>query len=56
MNIVTAVISMPSGVFKLYAGVPTAVLVFPKTGHSGTDDVWFYGMKADGFSPDGKRH
>ena len=46
---------MPSGVFKPYAGVSTAVLVFTKTGHGGTDDVWFYDMKADGFSLDDKR-
>ena len=50
-----AVISMPSGVFKPYAGVSTAVLVFTKTGHGGTDDVWFYDMEADGFSLDDKR-
>ena len=50
-----AVISMPSGVFKPYAGVSTAVLVFTKTGHGGTDQVWFYDMKADGFSLDDKR-
>ena len=50
-----AVISMPSGVFKPYAGVSTAVLVFTKTGHGGTDNVWFYDMKADGFSLDDKR-
>ena len=50
-----AVISMPGGVFKPYAGVSTAVLVFTKTGHGGTDDVWFYDMKADGFSLDDKR-
>lgn len=50
-----AVISMPSGVFKPYAGVSTAVLVFTKTGHGGTDEVWFYDMKADGFSLDDKR-
>ena len=50
-----AVISMPSGVFKPYAGVSTAVLVFTNTGHGGTDDVWFYDMKADGFSLDDKR-
>ena len=41
-----AVISMPSGVFKPYAGVSTAVLVFTKTGHGGTDQVWFYDMRA----------
>ena len=50
-----AVISMPSGVFKPYAGVSTAVLVFTKTGAGGTDKVWFYDMKADGFSLDDKR-
>ncbi len=50
-----AVISMPSGVFKPYAGVSTAVLVFVKTGAGGTDQVWFYDMKADGFSLDDKR-
>ena len=50
-----AVISMPSGVFKPYAGVSTAVLVFTKTGHGGTDKVWFYDMRADGFSLDDKR-
>ena len=50
-----AVISMPSGVFKPYAGVSTAILVFTKTGHGGTDKVWFYDMKADGFSLDDKR-
>ena len=42
-----AVISMPSGVFKPYAGVSTAVLVFTKTGAGGTGNVWFYDMKAD---------
>lgn len=50
-----AVISMPSGVFKPYAGVSTAVLVFVKTDAGGTEDVWFYDMKADGFSLDDKR-
>lgn len=50
-----AVISMPSGVFKPYAGVSTAVLVFTKTGAGGTDQVWFYDMKADGYSLDDKR-
>ena len=50
-----AVISMPSGVFKPYAGVSTAVLVFHKTNAGGTDKVWFYDMKADGFSLDDKR-
>lgn len=50
-----AVISMPSGVFKPYAGVSTAVLVFTKTGAGGTENVWFYDMKTDGFSLDDKR-
>ncbi len=50
-----AVISMPSGVFKPYAGVSTAVLLFTKTGTGGTDKVWFYDMKADGYSLDDKR-
>ncbi len=50
-----AVISMPSGVFKPYAGVSTAILVFTKTGAGGTEDVWFYDMQADGFSLDDKR-
>lgn len=50
-----AVISMPSGVFKPYAGVSTAVLLFTKTNSGGTDKVWFYDMKADGFSLDDKR-
>lgn len=50
-----AVIKMPSGVFKPYAGVSTAVLLFTKTGSGGTDNVWFYDMQADGFSLDDKR-
>lgn len=50
-----AVISMPSGVFKPYAGVSTAILIFTKTGHGGTDKVWFYDMRADGYSLDDKR-
>jgi len=54
-NRLEAVISMPSGVFKPYAGVSTAVLVFTKTGHGGTDKVWFYDMTADGLSLDDKR-
>jgi type I restriction enzyme M protein len=48
-----AVISMPSGVFKPYAGVATAILVFTKGGE--TNHVWFYGMEADGYSLDDKR-
>lgn len=54
-NKLDAIISMPSGVFKPYAGVSTAVMIFTKTGHGGTDNVWFYDMKADGFSLDDKR-
>ena len=54
-NRLEAVISMPSGVFKPYAGVSTAILIFTKTGHGGTDNVWFYDMKADGYSLDDKR-
>lgn len=51
-----AVVSMPSGVFKPYAGVSTAVLFFTKTGTGGTDTVWFYDMTADGYSLDDKRN
>ncbi len=54
-NKLEAVISMPSGVFKPYAGVSTAVLIFTKTGTGGTDKVWFYDMKTDGYSLDDKR-
>lgn len=54
-NKLDAVISMPSGVFKTYAGVSTAILIFTKTGNGGTDKVWFYDMKADGLSLDDKR-
>ena len=54
-NRLEAVISMPSGVFKPYAGVSTAILIFTRTGHGGTDNVWFYDMTADGFSLDDKR-
>ncbi len=50
-----AVISLPSGVFKPYAGVSTAILIFTKTNSGGTDQVWFYDMQADGFSLDDKR-
>ena len=50
-----AVISLPSGVFKPYAGVSTAILLFTKTNSGGTDNVWFYDMKADGWSLDDKR-
>jgi len=49
-----AVIAMPSGVFKPYAGVATAILLFTKGGE--TNNVWFYGMEADGYSLDDKRN
>jgi type I restriction enzyme M protein len=49
------VVSMPSGVFKPYAGVSTAILFFTKTNSGGTDHVWFYDMQADGYSLDDKR-
>ena len=54
-NNLEAVISMPSGVFKPYAGVSTAILIFTKTGNGGTDKVWFNDLTADGFSLDDKR-
>lgn len=54
-NRLEAVISMPSGVFRPYAGVSTGILVFTKTGHGGTDRVWFYDMRSDGLSLDDKR-
>ena len=50
-----AIITMPSGVFKPYAGVSTAVIIFTKTGAGGTDKVWFYDMQSDGYSLDDKR-
>jgi len=50
-----AIVSMPSGVFKPYAGVSTAILFFTKTNSGGTDHVWFYDMRSDGFSLDDKR-
>ena len=46
---------MPSGVFKPYAGVSTAIMIFTKTTQGGTDKVWFYDMTADGFSLDDQR-
>ena len=51
-----AMISMPSGVFRPYAGVSTGILIFTKTNSGGTDHVWFYDMQADGFSLDDKRN
>ena len=50
-----AVISMPSGIFKPYSDVSTAILVFTKTGHGGTENVWFYNMNSDGYSLDTSR-
>ena len=50
-----AVISLPSGAFKPYAGVSTGILIFTKTNSGGTDNVWFYNMEADGWSLDDKR-
>ena len=50
-----AVISLPGGVFKPYAGVSTAILLFTKTNSGGTDQVWFYDLQADGWSLDDKR-
>src|SRR5262249_28811859 len=50
-----AVITLPSGVFKPYAGVSTAILVFTKTNSGGTEHVWFYEVQADGWSLDDKR-
>jgi type I restriction enzyme M protein len=50
-----AVIKLPSGVFRPYAGVSTAILLFTKTGVGGTEEVWFYDVQADGWSLDDKR-
>jgi len=51
-----AVVKLPSGVFRPYAGVSTAILLFTKTNSGGTDDVWFYDVRADGYSLDDKRN
>lgn len=51
-----AVVKLPSGVFRPYAGVSTAILFFTKTNSGGTDHVWFYDVQADGFSLDDKRN
>ena len=51
-----AVVKLPSGVFRPYAGVSTAILFFTKTNSGGTDDVWFFDVRADGFSLDDKRN
>ncbi len=50
-----AVVSLPSGAFRPYAGVSTAILLFTKTNSGGTDHVWFYDVEADGWSLDDKR-
>ncbi len=50
------IVKLPSGVFKPYAGVSTAILVFTKTNSGGTEDVWFYDVRTDGFSLDDKRN
>ena len=50
------VVKLPSGVFKPYAGVSTAILLFTKTNSGGTEHVWFYDVQADGFSLDDKRN
>ena len=50
-----AVVSMPVGVFKPYSGVSTGILLFTKTNSGGTDHVWFYDLKADGYSLDDTR-
>jgi type I restriction enzyme M protein len=54
-NKLEAVVKLPSGVFRPYAGVSTAILVFTRTGVGGTDHVWFYDVQADGWSLDDKR-
>src|SRR5262249_6735024 len=54
-NKLDAVIKLPSGVFRPYAGVSTAILLFTRTGVGGTDHVWFYDVRADGWSLDDKR-
>ena len=53
-NQLEAVVNLPSGVFKPYAGVATAILIFTKGGE--TDDVWFYDLENDGYSLDDKRN
>ena len=50
-----AVVKLPSGTFKPYTGVSTAILLFQKTSSGGTDHVWFYDVRADGFTLDDKR-
>lgn len=53
---IDAVVKLPSGVFKPYSGVSTAILFFTKTNSGGTDEVWFYDVQADGYSLDDKRN
>jgi type I restriction enzyme M protein len=55
-HVLEGVVSLPSGVFRPYAGVGTAILFFTKTGRGGTDHVWLYDMTADGWSLDDKRN
>ncbi len=50
------IVKLPSGVFRPYAGVSTAIVLFTKTNSGGTDQVWFYDCQADGFSLDDKRN
>lgn len=52
---VDGIVSLPSGVFRPYAGVSCAILLFTRTDSGGTGDVWFYDMQADGWSLDDKR-
>ena len=54
-QLLEGIVSMPAGVFKLYAGVSTAVILFARSDAGGTDKVWFYDMTADGYSLDDKR-
>lgn len=54
-QLLEAVISLPSGIFRPYSDVSTSILIFTKTNAGGTENVWFYDMQADGFSLDDKR-
>src|SRR5436309_7991251 len=49
------IVSLPSGAFKPYAGVSTAIALFTETNSGGTDNVWYYDLQADGFSLDDRR-
>ena len=55
-HLLEGIVSLPSGAFKPYAGVSTAILLFTKTGKGGTENVWFYDIQADGWSLDDKRN